>query len=73
MDQANDRDGTKATAFRVGGRPDPVFLTQLIAARLGVPQQRRIRRAGPEEAAASYRARSGLARPMPPVFSDTIA
>jgi hypothetical protein len=48
------RDSASAPSYALT-RPDPFFLTQLIATAVQVPQTRTLRRASPEDARISYR------------------
>jgi hypothetical protein len=48
------RDSASAPSYALA-RPDPFFVTQLIATAIQVPQTRTLRRASPEDARISYK------------------
>jgi hypothetical protein len=54
--------GDRSPRHDLGRRPQAAFVAQLIAARLDVPQSRVNRRAGADEADASYQASDPAAR-----------
>jgi hypothetical protein len=54
--------GDRSPRHDLGRRPQAAFVAQLIAARLDVPQSRISRRAGADEADASYQASDPAAR-----------
>lgn len=51
-------------------RPAAALLAQLMAARENLPQSRRLRRAGPAEAIAAYRAAAALGGNVPAASTD---
>jgi len=58
------RDASSVTSFVVT-RPDPFFVTQLIATAVQMPQTRTLRRASAEDAQTSYRSTAKQSRQRP--------